>query len=205
MRSIATHSSRRRNHPCRGPVRRRSRRRHLLGWHRASRSPCSPMCRAERGRISPVGCWKNEARGRARSLVTGPRWDTQPLVDATLNQCSTLRCYKRTRCEWGYMPGWEERGWKRCIVACDTSENNGGTPRETTDSRAYFARPPKSGCYRSTHWMPYTRTLLFAPHAMHDLKSATHVRATWRIYHENWNRRDEREENPPHWLDGVCK
>jgi len=119
----STHFSRRRNHPCRGPARRRSRRPRLLGWRMASRSPCSPACRVERGRIWPVGCWKNE--DRARSLVRGS--GSAAIAGwYYVNQCSTLRCYKRTRCERGYTPVAEEGSGGEMHSGVWHVENNGG-------------------------------------------------------------------------------
>lgn len=136
IKSKTTYFSRHHNHPCRGLVHRRNRHQHLPWWHTAVRSPCFPTCRVKRGRIWPVDCWKNEERHMRDLLIhsgnvfAGWRY---------VNQCSTLRCYKRTRCE-------------RCIV-CDMCRAENNAMWNDRLSR------PSLRAIRSTRWMPCTWTL----------------------------------------------
>lgn len=126
-----TYFFRRHNHPCRGLVRRRNRHPHLPWWHTAVHSPCSPTYRAKRGRIEPVDCWKNEERHVQNLLIHS---DSVSAGWRYVNQCSTLRCYKRTRCE-----RWDMPGRRRVEMHSGVWHVSGGeqrdTPCETTDIR----------------------------------------------------------------------
>jgi len=88
-----------------------------------------------------------------------------------MNQCSTVRYYKRTRCEWG-----GGRDEERCIVACVICREQRGTPRNDSLSRVFRPSIQVRLLPFDTLNVTYAYNFIIHITPRHDLKSATCLR-----------------------------